>query len=633
MKIVTTLVVLLLSIPICAYSVEVDGINYQFDSRNLTATVVQLSTKYSGDITIPETVDYKNATYTVSTIGLVAFRGNDELTSVTLPSSITSIESYAFEYCFNLKKINLPEGLQTIGNNAFSFCSGLTELSFPQSIQDIGFAAFSSCEGLTSIVLPDNLLRLRNGVFSFCSGLKSVVFGKNLTSIGSSTFVNCTSLECISIPSSVTFIGETAFANCTALLRVDMGECVASIGMSAFSNCTALESISIDSVHTIGASAFTLCTSLKSITIQAASVGQCAFGGCSNLKDVVLGEKVQELDFSIFQNCRMLSSLEVSPSNPYFSSCNGALHNKSQTTLIFCLSTVEGDYKVLDSVTTLGKGAFMDCDKLNSISLGDAVSSIEDNVFYGCTALSSIEVASSNANYCSIDGVLYSKNLETVVCCPPSKPVNNIFWDKVTNIASGAFAYSREIKNISFPTNITSIGNLSFAYCPNLTTVVMSDELTSIGGSAFKGCPALRDVTLPGNLSELPAYCFSGCSALRSISLPNSIEIIRSAAFRDCLVLERVNCFAEVPPTVYDSPFASTVLLMVPYGCVDAYRSVYLWSEIENILEMEQGADVSQILNDERNEDLYIYDISGRRVKDMSRRGIYIVNGKKVMIR
>ena len=169
-----------------------------------------------------------NITDGVTSIGGSAFSGCSGLTSVTIPSSVTSIGSSAFYGCRGIKSAG-PIGsganyefvwTKSIPSNAFSGCSGLTSVTIPSSVTSIGDYAFYGCSGLTSVTIPSSVMSIGNSAFYNCIGLTSVTIPSSVTSIGNRAFSECSSLTNVTIPSSVTSIGNSAFSSCSALTDV-----------------------------------------------------------------------------------------------------------------------------------------------------------------------------------------------------------------------------------------------------------------------------------------------------------------------------------------------------------------------------------------------------------------------------
>ena len=191
--------------------------------------------------------------YQVTAIGYGAFMMNTNITKINLPSSLTSIEESAFQYCSGLTSIDLSNctSLTSIGIYAFSGCSGLTEvdLSNCTSLTSIGDYAFSGCSGLTGITLPSSLTSIESYAFKSCSKLTSIDLSQctSLTSIESYAFKSCSKLTSIDLSqcTSLTSIGMSVFSSCTGLAEVDLSNCTSltSIGRHAFVSCANLRSI------------------------------------------------------------------------------------------------------------------------------------------------------------------------------------------------------------------------------------------------------------------------------------------------------------------------------------------------------------------------------------------------------
>ena len=147
-------------------------------------------------------------------LGDYAFYGCSGLTSLTLPSGVTSIGYRAFEGCSGLTSLTIPSGVTEIGGCTFYGCSGLTSLTIPSSVTSIGGCTFYGCSGLTSLTIPSGVTEIGNYAFSGCSGLTSLTIPSSVTSIGSCAFEGCSGLTSLTIPSSVTEIGDYAFTNC-----------------------------------------------------------------------------------------------------------------------------------------------------------------------------------------------------------------------------------------------------------------------------------------------------------------------------------------------------------------------------------------------------------------------------------
>ncbi|MBR2459073.1 MAG: leucine-rich repeat domain-containing protein [Bacteroidaceae bacterium] len=165
----------LLSLPMLAVEVEIDGINYDLNAEAKQATVIKKSSgKYSGEVVIPESVEHEGAAYRVTSIGDAAFFNWPGLTSVTIPNSVTSIGHSAFAYCSGLTSVTIPNSVTSIGRGAFDYCLGLSSVTIGNSVTSIGREAFHDCSGLISVTIGSGVESIGWSAFSDCSKLLDV---------------------------------------------------------------------------------------------------------------------------------------------------------------------------------------------------------------------------------------------------------------------------------------------------------------------------------------------------------------------------------------------------------------------------------------------------------------------------
>jgi len=189
----------------------------------------------------------------VTVIDRYTIRDKDRqsMTSVTIPSSVTTIGENAFLECRSLTSVTIPSSVTTIGDLAFCGCSSLTSVAIPSSVTTIGNQAFRACRSLTSVTIPSSVTAIGDWAFQDCSSLTSVTIPSSVTTIGYQAFANCSSLISLTIPSSVTTIGYHAFAYCSSLTSVTIPSSVTTIGYGAFSSCNSLTTVIVQGSHGI----------------------------------------------------------------------------------------------------------------------------------------------------------------------------------------------------------------------------------------------------------------------------------------------------------------------------------------------------------------------------------------------
>lgn len=192
------------------------------------------------------------------------------------------------------------------------------------------------------------------------------------------------------------------------------------------------------------------------------------------------------------------------------------------------------------SVTSIGDWAFAGCSNLTSIEIPNGITNIGVRAFDYCIGLMEINVATGNNNYISLNGVLFHKDLTTLVLYPGGKQGAYSIPISVTSIGEAAFSYCSGLTSIEIPNSVTSIGDYAFAYCP-LTSVVIPNSITRIGTSVFLHCNNLTNIEIPNTVTSIGETAFYDCSALSSITIPNTVTSIGEGAFQECSSLTSVN--------------------------------------------------------------------------------------------
>lgn len=303
-----------------------------------------------GSVIIPDTI----TGFPVTAIRSRAFEGAGSVTSVVVPNSVTNIGSRAFFQCEGLTNVTLPNGLTSIAPETFRSCFALQRADVPGTVTMIGDYAFESCQSLENITLSESLITVGDYAFSF-AGLTNVTIPGSVTNIGRYTFYGCTSLSSISVePLNSRYSSSDGVLfnkDSTTLVQYPGGR-----------------------------------TGDYAIPDGVTTVARGAFFWSQKLTNVAIPSTVTNMGTYPFSVCTTLDAIDVDPQNPVYSSLDGVLFDKSQTTLIQYPGGRAGDYVIPNGVTTLAEIAF-NSRSLTNVTVPDTVTHVSFPTFSTCTSL------------------------------------------------------------------------------------------------------------------------------------------------------------------------------------------------------------------------------------------------------
>ncbi|MDR1096267.1 MAG: leucine-rich repeat domain-containing protein [Spirochaetaceae bacterium] len=489
------------------YSLLQPPFSYRFDFRGCTGDSFSSATGHANAALIREV--YLNPG--LKTVGQYAFDGCVSLAGIELPSTVQTVDDYAFRNTtFTSIDFSPCKDLTSIGAFAFYDCDALTEADFSGTkLKTIGVSAFYDCDALTEVKFN----------------------GTKLETIGDSAFYSCNSLTkadlspvaaTLKTVGSISSTANGVFATCYSLSTVNLSSCekLEVIGDYAFYDCSQFKDV-VDLAGTalqqIGHFAFynSGVKSLDANNSALAAIGEAAFSSCAALATVNLS------------NCTSLTNIE----NRAFYSCNVL----AAVNLSGCAS-LETIGDTTPPANSYSYGAFAYCPKLTAIDLSS------------CANLKTI------GNYAFYLSGLTSFNL-------PNYP-------NLTTIGTQAFSYSAGLTEVDLSDCIAleTINN-AFSNCAALATVNLSGcaALASIANSAFSNCAALATVNLNGcaTLASIGSSAFSSCGELVTIDFSGCIllETINSNAFQDCEKLATVDLTGTVIETIGSYAFYNCTAL------------------------------------------------------------------------
>ncbi|MBQ7345825.1 MAG: leucine-rich repeat protein, partial [Oscillospiraceae bacterium] len=493
----------------------------------------------------------------VTSIGMYAFRYCG-LTEIMLPTGLTQIQYCSFEGCSDLGSIVIPEGVTTIGDSAFRECSGLTSITLPSTLVSVD-EAFYNCVSLSDVyyngtattwnqisfatyntsyltnatrhyasnkgtcgdsaywVLHDNgvLSIYGTGTMtsapwqSYASQVTQLVIDSGITSVYTGAFSGCVALDAVIIPDSVTDIGSSAFKGCTALKDVRLPAGLTQIADESFSGCSGLTGIELPSgVTAIGKEAF-FQGGLTDIDLPAGltTLGEGAFWCCESLAEIKIPDGVTYIPEMAFKACSSLVSVEFP-------------------------ADLQG----------IGGEAFFLCSRLQSIDIPEGTTEILTNAFGDCLAMRSVTLPES------------LELLEEWAFMRCSSLTEIIIPSKITELPWAVFSACTALSEVTLPEGLVTIGDYAFNACPNLESITLPSTVTSIGEEAFDDCADLTVLVLPKGLLSIGVNAFRNCG-IKELTIPAAVGQIGDDAFAGS-ALETITFMGPAPTTIGNAPLA-----------------------------------------------------------------------------
>jgi hypothetical protein len=502
------------------------------------------------------------------------------LTSFTIPNTVTSINTWAFNSCSALAKtIIIPDATTYVGTGPFqgtninnvTFNStyismgafdaqGITSVTIYPTSTAIRYRCFYNCTILPSASIPSSVTYIGNESFYNCFLLTSVGNSLgNINYIGTSAFLACSLLSSFSIPSTVTTIGNNAFYNCSSLTQpVTIPDATTSVGGAAFYNTgirnvtlktnfvsiylasftvANITSVTISSDSTsICDQCFRNCANVPSISIPASVtyIGDQAFRGCAALSSVTLPTILRFIGGTAFYDCTSLKEITIPDAT---TSVGGScFYNSGIVNATFCGNFILPNQVfpyanftsiTLSEATTVlpGESYLSNANNLISIRIPDSVTTLNNNVMQNCAKLTNIIINSHTSRLRNLPFFGFSGN---------TKLTSFTYPDSLVSIDRGVLDGCTSLKTITCKTN-AQLGN-GASYLANVPNVIISNASNLIAGSMFLNYTLITSVTFesPCQVTTIGGSAFQGCSALTLFSFPDSITSIQGSAFYNC---------------------------------------------------------------------------------------------------
>lgn len=459
------------------------------------------STSISGDIVIPSAIKIDGSVYTVSQIANDGFNGCGEITSITIPETITVIGYKAFYICRKVTEIQLPSKLETIGDGAFEGFSGITSIVIPASVTSIGKDAFASCSALVNISVESG-----NTVYDSRNNCNALIESSTNTLLaGSSNTV---------IPDDIEVIGPAAFqwkSNMPSTMSLPYK--LKTISDSAFLG-TGINSIVIPTgVTTIGANAFAQ-SGISSVTFGSIAGWKAGSTSLSASNIANRSTAATYLKTTYVSSIWTRDTSASGSSSDYSATFKFTIISSSaKTAMVEAASTsISGDIAIPSSVT-IGSttysitqvGSFSNCTGITSLKLADSITTINASAFNGCS------------------------NIAGKIIIPES----------VTAVGASAFEYCSKITSVVFENPKTTIGNYAFVDCTSLTSIDLPKNLETISTGLLANCTALTALTIPAKVTKIEVEAFVA-SGLKTLTIPISVTYMGYGIVNNCTSLTTV---------------------------------------------------------------------------------------------
>lgn len=568
----------------------VDGIKYSLVGKGEVGVVaINDTTKYVGDLVLPETVEHEGIVYCLTEICEWAFSNNRYLSSIVIPDGVTAIRNYAFRNCHQLQSVRLPDSLTVLGASAFEGCSQLRKVTVPEGVTSIEYSTFERCPIDTMIVKSPTPPNVRGsgdlGTAYRSVGILIVPTGALQAYMAARTWRDFYKIEEEGGYSNVFDVDGVSYR------IASLGDSVVTVVGANASEIIIPDSVTYDkkyAVTAIGNGAFEYNENLTSVVISegVVTLGGGAFKYCSNLRSISIPGTLANGDFtSALYRCTNLESITVAEGHPYLDSrdnCNALIMTEGDeiTLLIGCKNTVIPDgvtaiafgafyntaikeVTIPNSVTKIYPQAFALCTELESVRIGsgaDVSFAYDFNaIFNSCEKLHTIEIDEANPLFDSRNNCNAIVNTATntlVFGCNGTK-----IPEGVTSIAPVAFYYCPDMKELAIPASVTSIWSSSFSGCSGLTSIVVDEAnpvydsrnncnavIKTEGDSLVRGC---MNTIIPEDVKFIGA-AFCNCLGLEEIVIPDAVRFVGDEAFFGCRNLKTITIGAGVEELGYN---------------------------------------------------------------------------------